>query len=502
MNKYAMYLRKSRADIEAEKLGEGETLKKHREILTALATRQGLLVDKVFEEIVSGETIEARPQIKALMAECYEGKYRGIICIDPDRLSRGNMGDAQTIIDCLKFSNNNNGLLVVTPTKSYDVAHNPEDEEYMEFVLFMSRREYKTIQKRLDRGRKQSVVEGNYMGSYRPYGYDIVKNKYSRTLEPNPNEAPIVEKMFDWRVNENLSPGAIAKRLNLQSIPTYRGGEWNGSVVRTILQNPTYTGKVRWNDRMIVKKMVDGQLIKTRPRNTGNETYMLYDGKHPAIISADVFEAANSKFYLDKTKGELGLKNCLAGLIFCSKCGKAMRYQGFNKTTARPRLVHCFETKCNVKSVAYDDVLDALVYGLKMELEDMELKFDDGPIIFDTESQVEALEESRRKTEKVLDKLYQAWEDGLLNDSEFIQRKQINLEKIESIKKEIASIESSIPKKEEVQEKTALLSDAIELLKDEDIDAKSKNQFLKSIVDKIYFSRENSAEFILDIELL
>lgn len=69
-------------------------------------------------------------------------------------------------------------------------------------------------------------------------------------------------------------------------------------------------------------------------------------------------------------------------------------------------------------------------------------------------------------------------------------------------KKEIASIESSIPKKEEVQEKTALLSEAIELLKDEDIDAKSKNQFLKSIVDKIYFSRENSAEFILDIELL
>ena len=142
MDVYAIYLRKSRADVEAEKLGEGETLKRHREILLALAARQGLYIGKIYEEIVSGETIEARPQIQALIDECYEGKYRGIIVVDVDRLSRGNQGDMQTIMDCLKYSNNRNGLLVVTPTKTYDVSHNPDDEEYMEFVLFMSRREY------------------------------------------------------------------------------------------------------------------------------------------------------------------------------------------------------------------------------------------------------------------------------------------------------------------------------------------------------------------------
>lgn len=49
----------------------------------------------------------------------------------------------------------------------------------------MSRREYKMIQKRMDRGKKQCVVEGNYMASYRPYGYDILKTKTSRTLIPN-----------------------------------------------------------------------------------------------------------------------------------------------------------------------------------------------------------------------------------------------------------------------------------------------------------------------------
>lgn len=56
-------------------------------------------------------------------------------------------------MDCLKYSNNNSGLVVVTPTKTYDIVRVPEDEEYMEFELFMSRREYKMIKKRMERGR-------------------------------------------------------------------------------------------------------------------------------------------------------------------------------------------------------------------------------------------------------------------------------------------------------------------------------------------------------------
>lgn len=193
MDKYVIYLRKSRADVEAEKLGEGETLARHKKILTELAARKGLYIEKIYEEIVSGETIEARPEIQKMIKECYEGRYKGIIIVEVTRLSRGNQGDAQTILDCLKYSNRNNGVLVITPTKTYDVAHSQEDEEYMEFELFMSRREYKMIQKRMERGRKQAVVEGNFMGSYRPYGYDIVKTKTSRTLIPNENEAPIVK---------------------------------------------------------------------------------------------------------------------------------------------------------------------------------------------------------------------------------------------------------------------------------------------------------------------
>ena len=58
MDIYAIYLRKSRADMEAEKLGEGETLARHKKILTELAARKGLYIGKIYQEIVSGNAID------------------------------------------------------------------------------------------------------------------------------------------------------------------------------------------------------------------------------------------------------------------------------------------------------------------------------------------------------------------------------------------------------------------------------------------------------------
>lgn len=506
-DKYAIYLRKSRADLEAEKYGEGETLARHKKILTDLAARKGLYIEKIYQEIVSGETIEARPEIQALINDCYAGKYRGIIIVEVTRLSRGNQGDAQIILDCLKYSNMNNGVLVVTPTKTYDVAHNPDDEEYMEFELFMSRREYKMIQKRMDRGRKQAVVEGNYMGSYRPYGYDIVKTKTSRTLVPNPVEAPIVKQIFEWTVKFNWTAWEIAKRLTTMGVPTYTGDpEWSRATVKTILTNPTYTGKVRWNDRMQVKTLVNGELMKSRPRSNHTDHFMLYDGKHKehALIDEETFKEASSRFYSDKTKGNLKLKNVLAGLLRCKQCGKMMLYQDYaSKPTTAPRFLHKQSQHCNVKSVVASDVLDAVAFSLKQYIEDFEMKIDNIPDISqDTiAAQMDLLQAELRKTEKKLSKLFDAWEEGDITHNEFVSRKAVNNERIENIMKQMNELENSIPEKEEYQEKIVLLSEAWDALNNPAIDAEVKNLCLKAIIDRIEFSRESPDEFILDVFL-
>lgn len=505
MDKYAMYLRKSREDRDKEKRGEAETLKRHREILTAHAARMGLYVEKIYEEVVSGETIQDRPKIQQLIADCYAGKYRGILVVEVSRLSRGNQGDAQTILDCLKFSNQNQGLLVVTPTKTYDVAHNSDDEEYMEFELFMSRREYKMINKRLDRGRKQAVVEGQYMAAYRPYGYDIQETRTTRTLIPNPAEAPVVEMMFNWAAHENLTPGKIARRLTDMGIPTYTGAkEWPRHSVRDILTNPVYMGKVRWNDRMQVKTMVDGQLHVSRPRSNHTEHFMLYDGKHPAIISEETFRAAGSRFTTDRTKSGLALKNPLAGLLVCQKCGKSMHYQAHHvNPNAQPRYTHPSSQLCKVKSAIAQDVLNAVVHSLKLYIDDFQVKVNNLPTVdaSSVSSQIEALQKEQRRTEKKLDMLFDAWEDGTITNNEFVQRKALHNDRIESIKQQIDTLEQTIPEKEDYQEKIVRLSEALDLLLDQDLEAAIKNEYLKKILEKIEFSRENNEEFILDVYL-
>ena len=106
-----------------------------------------------------------------------------------------------------------------------------------------------------------------------------------------------------------------------------------------------------------------------------------------------------------------------------------------------------------------------------------------------------------KKIDRRMSKLFDAWEDETISDNEFVQRKQVNAEKIESIKKQIEELENSIPEKEEYEEKIVKLSDAMNALLDPDMEAEAKNIYLKSIIDKIEYSRENNDEFILDVFL-
>lgn len=505
MDVYAIYLRKSRADIEAEKLGEGETLARHRKILEELAARKGFYIGEIYTELESGETIAGRPKIQKLIEDCYAGKYKGILIVEITRLSRGNQGDAQTIMDCLKYSNMNNGVLVVTPTKTYDVAHSQEDEEYMEFELFMSRREYKMIHKRMDRGRKQAVVEGNYMGAFRPYGYNIVKTKTKRTLVPNEVEAPYIKKIFEWAVNDNLSTFEIAKRLTALRAPTYKGEtEWAKDSVKAYLTNPVYMGKVRWNDRMRIKTMVNGELKITRPRFHSDQ-YMLYDGKHmkDALIDEEIFRKAQKKFYKDRTRSGLKLINPLAGLLYCKKCGKGIFYQPYKKSRV-DRYAHRPNTEgCKVKSAITTDVIAAVTHALKVYIKDFEFKVDNAPEVDEKsiENQIKELTNEIRKIEKKKSKLFDLMEDDDITNNEFVERKAIHNQRIEILEKQIEELEYTIPEKLEHEEKLLLLSDAFIAIRDEELDATSKNEFLKRIISRIEFSRENDAEFILDIDL-
>lgn len=90
---YAMYLRKSRADRENEARGEMETLARHEKLLFETAKRMQITVSAVYKEIVSGETISARPVMQKLLTEIEQGVWDGVLVVEVERLARGDTID-------------------------------------------------------------------------------------------------------------------------------------------------------------------------------------------------------------------------------------------------------------------------------------------------------------------------------------------------------------------------------------------------------------------------
>lgn len=292
---YYIYLRKSRTDREAEMHGEGETLARHERILMELARSMNLHITKVFREIVSGETISARPQMQELLSAVEQGRCTGVLVMEIERLARGNTKDQGIVAEAFHYGK----VKIITPLKTYE-PDDEFDEEYFEFGLFMSRREYKTINRRLQRGRTAAAAEGRYIAAAAPYGYRKVKipDDKGYTLEVIPEQADTVRLIFRLYTEGEPLPGGTFRQIGMLKISRYlddchirppRGDRWSRSTVKDILHNITYTGKVPWQRRICDKKYVDGHLTEHRTRCSNP---LISDGLHPPIISEAEFKKA------------------------------------------------------------------------------------------------------------------------------------------------------------------------------------------------------------------
>lgn len=506
-DKYSLYVRKSRKDMELEAIGQGETLARHKAELLALAEAQGLKVVKIYEEMVSGESIAARPQMQQLLDEVYAGTYAGVLVMEVERLARGNTKDQGEVAEAFAMSN----TLIITPTKTYD-PNNEFDEEYFEFGLFMSRREYKTIRRRMQRGLMASIQEGNYVGSLPPYGYDIIRiNKKERTLVPNA-QADIVKMIFNWAATERITTGVIAKRLTEMGIPTQTGrSEWNRSTVKDILQNNLYTGKIRWNRRKVSKEMDDGKKIRRKRRLTPDD-YLIVDGKHPALVDQETFDKVQTLFQGSiPAKFNSTIVNPLSRMIFCKHCGKAIRYASYDSKVrnVKPRLVHGESTTCTVKSSAFVDVMAALVESLRVYIADFELKLNNNDVRRQAEARAEILRNmisELNKLEQKRDRLFDFFESGIYTKEEFVERKGVLTDKISSMQNAITEYKNSSPPAVDYQEKILKFTEVITALQDDKVSAKAKHDLLQNIVQRIDYDcidhgRQRGGEVVLDVYL-
>ena len=323
----AVYLRKSRADSAEESVGE--TLTRHRSTLLEFARRNSLSIIKIYQEVVSGDSLAARPEMIGLLQDVEEGKYGGVLCMDIDRLGRGNMRDMGIILETLKAA----GTRILTPRKAYDL-NDELDEFSTEIQSLVARQELKNITRRMQQGKRKSVSEGSHINEP-PFGYRREYQNKKPTLRIEENEARIVRMIFDMYVNQSTGAQLIAEKLNAMGIKPRRSEKFSRSSVKWLLENPVYSGRIVWNRKSRIKG-------KNSYRVNPKEEWVDAEGMHPAIISPDIFKRAQ-EIRKNRTHPPYFtgmIENPLAGIVFCQKCGSAMirQYQKGRKYQS-PRLL-------------------------------------------------------------------------------------------------------------------------------------------------------------------
>lgn len=487
---YAIYLRKSRADMEAEARGEGETLARHQAQLLELAKKRGLDIGVVYKELVSGETIAARPVMQQLIQEVSSGKWDGVLCMEIERLARGDTMDQGLVSQAFKFS----GTKIVTPAKVYD-PNNEFDEEYFEFSLFMSRREYKTIRRRMQAGRLASVKEGNYIGSLPPYGYKKVRNYEEKcfTLEPIEDEANTVKLMYELYTQKDMGYSKIATYLNKLGIPPKRTDTWSASSVKDIIENPVYCGKLRWDWRKTKKMLVDGKVVYSRPKSEGS----VFQGKHPAIISEEIWQAAQDvplKFTHSSNHFQKPLKNQFVGLLYCEKCGHAMVRRPYKD---KPAHYICNHKGCSCKSSVENEIEDSLMEALKgrynlykamLEKGETEIPDNNDEILKTAQAELE-------KQKKQQLKLYDLLEQEIYTTEVFVERSAVIGERIKELEEIIRQESAKVQKTKITPSEACLILYNIITDYYNMEDSTKKNELLKKAIKRINYTKTTGGRY-------
>lgn len=465
----ALYLRKSREEeIETRE----ETLARHERILEDYCRRNDLSIIERFKEVVSGESIANRPKMQALLEDVQAGKYDGVVVVELERLSRGNQIDQAEILEIFKKSNTK----IFTLNKVYDLAAEDEfDEDFFEFGLFMSRREYKIIKRRLQRGKKQALKEGYYSHSNPPYGFTKKRINKGFVLQPHPVEADIVKTIFHKFVYDGMDALEIIRWLHENELTPRRVNNWSCKGLRRLLKNKTYIG-------YIATDYVHGS-----PTN-------YVQGLHEGFIDLETFNLAQEKLETKKTRVQYDrtLVNPLASILKCGKCGRTMASRF--STNKHHYYLRCPNLRCDNVSNVLAPVEKQVIKELEECLRDYVLYVDN----YEDEAEKkkkridiekEILLKEIKKKESMLLRCDEMLEEGIYSKEKYLQRVNVLGEDLNALQANLNALErESFDELDSKKNAIPIMSKVLEEYWN--LSPADKNTLLKSIIERIEYTKE------------
>lgn len=310
----ALYLRVSTAE-QVEKF----SLSAQRRLLAEYAERQGWEYEIYEDAGISGETLDARPEMLRLLHDARAGCVQVAVAIEVERFSR-----SQDLLDWLviKQAFRQGAVRFGTPAQLYDPA-DEEDDFLTDLFGALSKREKRKILARTLRGKLEAARRGRYIAAHVPYGYRRAGHGEGR-LVIHDVEAEVVRAIFRLAL-DRTSTRAIAAELARQGVPTPHGrAQWARSTIQGILTNTAYVGAARYNVRHTASNAsgtaAPRAVVQRRPADEWIHVPV------PSIITTEMFAQAQEQFQKNRALARRNQRRpyLLKGLVRCGQCGHPM----------------------------------------------------------------------------------------------------------------------------------------------------------------------------------
>jgi len=294
-------------------------------ILDAVKTHSDWQVVATYNEGgSSGKEMETREEFERMTGDALQGKFDLIVGWSTDRMAR-NLEEMTAYRKQMRIG----GVQITTvmePTAITDPRTLSLDFKSKDKILnlildWKSEADNETRVARFNLGKLGKAKKGINPCKV-PYGYRKMiiyengdPNKKKEEDVVIEKEAMVVRDIYNYYDQNGWGFRRIGEELNINSIPASKGGLWCYSTIKYILQNPTYTGLVRWAWRLS-----DSKRSRTRLRQ-GHEG-VIVQGQHEAIITPEQFQRVQEKIAIRAKLGGRAIHSpgLLSGLIYCGRC--------------------------------------------------------------------------------------------------------------------------------------------------------------------------------------
>ena len=434
------------ARVSSDRQKEDKTIASQTSSLREYAQANSFTVPEgwIFEdEGYSGATL-SRPGLERLRDLVAEGQVQTVLVYGPDRLSRKYAYQVLLLEEFSRQGVETAFLLGVS-------AQTPEERLLVQFQGMIAEYERAQIAERSRRGKRHRAKAGcvNVL-SGAPYGYRYVKRNEATDAcyLVDDAQAAVVREVFEWYTVEGLSIGAIVHRLNERKVPTRFGKSlWERSKVWAMLRNPAYVGRAAYGkteraerQRMTRPLRQKGGYSARSSANRERPKEQWIGLPVPALVSEESFARAAEKLSENRRFASRNTREptLLQGLLVCGQCGYAL-YRTSTRTTRRQAKYyrclgsdgyrHLMDPPCQCRPIRVED-LDELVWQQVMDLlekpelihAELERRRQESLRSDPLEQRRGELTQSLKRTEQQIDKLLDAYQEGLVQLGQLRQR--------------------------------------------------------------------------------